>query len=188
MEKAPKRRRPISPNKPKGNMKTFVPYQEQQKNNITGPTWPRFVCLKGIVGAEASPFVINRAITGLIGTPEKIKKLRDGSLLIQAKSEYQSSVLLNTNTIAGTINVTCQKHATLNTKKGLLHCPEISNLAEETICEELADQGVVEVRRIVRRSPPSQTPSPPAKQTHLYCISFATHTLPKEIKVGYLIR
>jgi hypothetical protein len=41
-------------------------------------------------------------------------------------------------------------------KKGIIHCPEISSINEETICEELVDQGVVEVRRIVRplRPPP----------------------------------
>jgi hypothetical protein len=70
-----------------------------------------------------------------------LKKLRYGSLLIQTSSEYQSSELLNTNIIAGSINVTCQKHVTLNTKKALLHCPEIANLEEDTICEELCGFG-----------------------------------------------
>jgi hypothetical protein len=46
--------------------------------------------LKGIVGAElaeASPFVTNRVITSLIATQEKIKKIRDRSLLIKTNSE-----------------------------------------------------------------------------------------------------
>jgi hypothetical protein len=70
MEKAPKRSRPISPNKPKGKMKPFIAYQGQKPDTTTGPTWPRFICLKGIVGAElAEAFVINRAITSFLGTP-----------------------------------------------------------------------------------------------------------------------
>jgi hypothetical protein len=152
MEKAPKRRRPISP-RPKGKIKNF-PIKEN-----SGPTWPRFVIIRSIKESElaqASPFVINRAITTMIGSPDKIKKLRDGSLLIQTNSERQSNTLLNANTLAGNISIICEKHSTLNIKKGIIHCPEISSLTEKTICEELADQGVVEVRRIVRRSPASQ--------------------------------
>lgn len=80
------------------------------------------IYVKGSELAKASPFVINRTILSVIGTPDKIKKLRVGSLLIQTNSEYQTKVLLNINTIAGDINVACQKHATLNTKKSMIHC------------------------------------------------------------------
>jgi hypothetical protein len=106
-------------------MKPFQPYQRQYKaqNRTTGPTWPRLICQKALPG-------INRVIS-LIGTPEKIKKIRYGSLLIKTVVEYQSTVLLNLNTLAGNINVSFQKDATLNIKKGIMYCPEIDNLSEK---------------------------------------------------------
>jgi hypothetical protein len=60
--------------------------------------------MKGLREGElgrASPFFINREFTGLIGEPQKIKKTRDGSLLVQAASATQAAKLLEANTLGG---------------------------------------------------------------------------------------
>jgi hypothetical protein len=110
----------------------------------SGPTWPRFVIIRSIKESElaqASPFVIIRAITNMIGSPDKIKKLRDGSLLIQTNSERLSNTLLNANTLAGNISILCEKHSTLNIKKGIIHCPEISSLTEKIFLRRTGGPG-----------------------------------------------
>lgn len=81
--------------------------------------------------------------------------------------------------------IVCEPHKHLNKKKGLIHCPELHSTPTEEILKELAEQGIVEVTRVSRRGPPSPTPSP-AKLTHLYTLTFALHSLPREVRVGYL--
>ena len=58
--------------------------------NPKAPTWTQFLKMSCADGSElerASPFFLQRAIKAQIGQPKKIKKLRDGSLLIEAATE-----------------------------------------------------------------------------------------------------
>jgi hypothetical protein len=119
--------------------------------------------VEGLAISKLSPFTINRGIVRLIGEPEKIRKLKEGTLLVQARAERQASLLLNAN-LLGETPVVCEAYKSLNTTTG------------DTITEELADQGVLGVRRITRWAPPSS--SQPPIPTNLYVLSFGTHSLP----------
>ena len=150
---------------------TFIPQS---------PTWTKFLkmsCADGKELARASPFFLQKAITAQIGQPKKIKKLRDGSLLIEAATESQSEKAQSCSLLGGKIEVICKPHPTLNTKKGIIHCPELDSDNIEDIKTELSGQGVEEVRRITRKN---------NVLSHLYILHFKTHSLPKELKVGYL--
>ena len=42
----------------------------------------------------------------------------------------------------------CVAHTSLNTSKGIIHCPDLSDISEEEMATELADQNVTAARRI----------------------------------------
>jgi hypothetical protein len=72
-------------------------------------------------------------VVGLLGEPEKIRKLKDGTLLVQAKTVRQASLLLNCNQLGDT-SVVCEAHRSLNTKRGIIHCPDLHSSSKELIC------------------------------------------------------
>ena len=111
-------------------------------------SWPRFLLIKGTDNerplSKLSPFAVNKAIVAVLGSdPFNIKKLRNGEILIEVDKEAQSSKLLKTaklNLIMdNVIPITVSPHYSLNTKKGVIRCPDI---------KELKDEGVIKLDRI----------------------------------------
>ena len=46
------------------------------------------------------------------------------------------------------LKVQVSLHASLNTCKGVVRCPDLKGVSEEEILEEMREQGVIHVRRI----------------------------------------
>ncbi|GBM17933.1 hypothetical protein AVEN_111085-1 [Araneus ventricosus] len=77
--------------------------------------------------SNVSPFLVEKAITGSVGTVTSTKLMRSGDFLVET-------------------------HVTLNTSKGVITCGRLLNLSNEEITQELGCQGVKDVRRInIRR-------------------------------------
>ena len=71
-------------------------------------------------------------------------------------------------------------HASLNTCKGVVRCPDLKGVSEEELLEEMREQGVIHVRRIkVRRDDA-------LKDTNTFVFTFKTSVLPKLLKVAFL--
>ena len=66
-----------------------------------------------------SPFLIQKGIQIIVGTPKSVKKLKSGALLVQVTNKQQSTSLLNVKSLAN-IPVVSKVHRGLNQKKGIL--------------------------------------------------------------------
>ena len=151
-------------------------------------SWPRFLLIKGTDNErplyKLSPFAVNKAIVAVLGSdPFNIKKLRNGEILIEVDKEAQSSKLLKTAklnlTMDNFIPITVSPHYSLNTKKGVIRCPDIKECSDEEILEGLKDEGVIKLDRI------SVFRDGQKKPTGTFILTFQSQTLPKYIRVGY---
>nr|XP_041632964.1 uncharacterized protein LOC121502908 [Drosophila kikkawai] len=80
---------------------------------------------------------------------------------------------------APNINVTVSVHNSLNSSKGVIYSNDLRGLEESVIVQELANQKVTEVRKILKRD------NGALKETGLLIITFNTHNLPEYIMIGY---
>ena len=126
-----------------------------------------------------SPFAIAKGIKGLSGEPKSVKKLRNGSLLVQCAKQKHSELLLKSTTLVDKpIKVTA--HKTLNSSKGVIKCPDLRGVSEAEIKSELASQGVTDVHRVMVKKGAEKV------QTNTFFLTFCSTVLPPSIKVGYL--
>jgi hypothetical protein len=51
--------------------------------------------------SKLSPFAINRGVVGLLGEPDKIGKLKDDTMLAQARTERQAGLSASELQLAG---------------------------------------------------------------------------------------
>ena len=146
-------------------------------------TFPRFLLIESTVPDEPltklSPFVIQKVLVSVAGSPKSVKKLNSGALLIEVEKPKHAENLLKINRFHLT-PAKCSAHGTLNKSGGIIRCPDLAGIPEEEIVSELAGQNVTEARRItvwrdgVKRS------------TNTIVLTFRTALLPKALKVGYL--
>ena len=120
-------------------------------------SWPRFLLIKGTNDErplyKLSPFAVNKAIVAILGSdPFNIKKLRNGSILVEVDKETQSQKLLKTTklnlTMDNAIPIDVSPHYSLNTKKGVIRCPDIKDCTDDKILEGLKTEGVIKLDRI----------------------------------------
>ena len=151
-------------------------------------SWPRFLLIKGTDDErplfKLSPFAVNKAFVAILGSdPFNIKKLRNGSILVEVDKETQSKKLLKTTklnlTMDNAIPIDVSPHYSLNTKKGVIRCPDIKDCSDDEILEGLKAEGVIKLDRI------SVFRDGQRKPTGTFILTFQSQTLPKYIKVGY---
>ena len=151
-------------------------------------SWPHFLLIKGTSDerplCKLSPFAVNKAIIAVLGSdPFNIKKLRNGSILVEVDKEIQSQKLLKTMklnlTMDNAIPIDVSPHYSLNTKKGVIRCPDIKDCTDDEILEGLKDEGVMKLDRI------SVFRDGQRKPTGTFILTFQSQTLPKYIRVGY---
>ena len=104
--------------------------------STTTPTsdssFPRFIVIESKESKQLttlSPFIVEKQLNGLIGTPKSVKKLGSGGLLIEVSRGQQAVSLLRCNSFFN-IKVTCSLHKTLNSSKGVIRCPDLSGVPE----------------------------------------------------------
>lgn len=126
-----------------------------------------------------SPFAINKGIKGICGEVNLIKRLRSGDILIETKNYRQSQSLMNMEKFVD-ITVNVSPHRSLNTSRGVISEIDLLNVSDEEIREELADQNVIDSRRITIRKGLEIV-----KTKHII-LTFNTPKLPIAIHAGYL--
>ena len=154
------------------------------KNSVPN-AWARFLMIEGTDPAHPlqrlSIFAVNKFLEGVSPDFGDVKHLRDGSLLVQCKSQKASDRLLKRS---GSVVVNCQirvsPHKGLNSCKGVIRCRELRGLSEVEIRTELKDQGVTEVHRVTTRKGADRVP------TDTFFLTFCVSSLPASIKVGWL--
>ncbi|XP_062609297.1 uncharacterized protein LOC134271053 [Saccostrea cucullata] len=162
-----------------------ITFNDEQLNSVV-EHWPRFITLEAQLSdqqtkplTKVSPFIIQKAIQGIIGTPKSVKKLRSGALLIEVTKKQQSTSLLSLKMLAD-IPVVGKIHSGLNQSKGILfdRDHDLDDIPEQEIQSELESQGVVFVKRFTKKRNDNIEP------TNTYLLTFGIPTLPTSIKVG----
>ncbi|XP_041355359.1 uncharacterized protein LOC121372987 [Gigantopelta aegis] len=144
--------------------------------------WPRFLVIGSFVdGAlmKLSPFAIQKGLEGLAEEPKSVKKLRNGSLLIECSTESHSRNFLKSKMLCN-ISINVSPHATLNSSKGVVRSRDLEGVSEDEICENLSSQGVLSVKQINVRRNNELVP------TNTLILVFNTPILSDSIKAGYL--
>ena len=155
---------------------------EQAEVESTG-TFARFLIIESLENekplAKLSPFVIEKVLVSLAGSPKSVKKLRNGTFLVEVEKPQHSKNLLCMKRFFD-IPSKCTAHGTLNSSRGIIRCPDLAGVDEAEIVTELSTQNVIEARRIrvfrdgIRRD------------TNTIVLKFRTAILPKTLKVGYM--
>ena len=154
-----------------------------ETTNKSSRTWPRFLVLqstnKEIELNKQSPFLIAKGLAGLASEPKSIKKLRNGTLLVECAKEQHANLLLASTTLAH-IPIKVTPHTALNSSRGVVRSQDLDGSSEEEMLENLSSQGVSYVKRIsVKRSGNIVL-------TNTYILTFDRPELPKTIKAGFL--
>ena len=157
--------------------------QSDSDNGQTSSSFPRFIIIESNNPeqplSKLSPFVIEKVLVSVAGSPKSIKKLNSGALLVEVeKAKHAENLVKMTRFLA--IQCKCYPHTSLNTSRGIIRCPDLAGVTEEEIVLNLASQHVTAARRItvfrdnVKRN------------TNTIVLTFNTSILPKWLKVGYL--
>ena len=149
----------------------------------TLPSFTRFIVIQSTIPntpiTSLSPFVIEKQLNGIVGHPKQVKKMKNGSLLVEVEKPAQSKNLLKTTTFFK-IPVQCTPHNTLNTSRGVIRCPDLRGHPDNEILQELQEQHVREVKRI------KITKQQNIIDTNTFILTFSSPEPPKSIKIGYL--
>ena len=119
-----------------------------------------------------------------MGGPYKyVKPMNNGKqLLVYFDKKICSDKLLYRTDKLNDKPVKITPHRTLNYPRCVICCKELAGMDEEDIQKELESQGVTKVERMMRRKDGRLIPA------DSYILTINGQEIPKEIKVGFLIR
>ncbi|XP_053389700.1 uncharacterized protein LOC128552683, partial [Mercenaria mercenaria] len=149
----------------------------------TNSAFPRFLLIQSVEDnfkmTSISPFVIEKTLESIAGTPKSVKKLRTGDLLVEIeKAAHAQNLLKMTNFFGHPCK--CIAHRTLNSSRGVISCPDLDGVPETEIVQGLAEQHVTAARRVkIKRD---------GKEiiTNTIILTVGIPFLPSSVKVGYL--
>ena len=131
--------------------------EKQIEKSLNQKFWPKYFQIFGNTQlgkpiTALSPFTIQKALYGQVGTVPSIKKIfrkdKVPYLLVEVANEKQSHNTLKTTQLAE-VSVTILEDSKLNESKGVLRTKELDDMEEEDILEELKPQGVTSIHRLV---------------------------------------
>ena len=125
-----------------------------------------------------SPFIIEKQIESLIGTPESVKKLKNELLLVETSRASQADSLLKTKKFFN-MKASVSEHNSLNKSRGIVKDKTLKGEIEENIVEYLAQQGVIACKRFRIKKDNVQL------DIDTLLLTFNTTALPQNIKIFY---
>jgi hypothetical protein len=123
---------------------------------------------------KVSPIVVAKTLNTLVGEPEGVRRLRNGSLLVHIANQDQAGKLLDQKVFAG-VPVKVSPHNTLNSCKGVIFSSESHLCTDEEMLEWLEEYKVCNVHRLPQRAGSGQ----------LVILTFNTTVLPRSVPVGF---
>ena len=145
-------------------------------------SFPHFIVLESLDEKQLTkinPIVIEKTISGIV-KPVSVKKINNGTLLIEVDKKPYADNLLKMNNFAG-LKIKSFPHISLNSSKGVARSSELSLCTLDEIKTYLKPQGVSDVKRIsIKRNDE-------IINTNTYIFTFNRSQVPKELKVGYNI-
>ena len=94
-----------------------------------------------------SPFIIEKQIESLIGTPKSVKKLKNKTFLVETNRKSQTENLLKVTSFFN-LKVSVSQHNSLNSSKGISRDRMLKGESEDSIVEYLRPQGVTGCKRL----------------------------------------
>ena len=92
--------------------------------------------------------MIEKQIESMIGTAKSVKKLKNGTLLVETTTQTEN---LKKQTSFFGVPVEVTEHKSLNSSKDIIRNPILRAETEENILEYLKPQGVTHVKRFTIR-------------------------------------
>lgn len=122
-----------------------------------------------------NPFTIARSVKEQVGSIAAAYRDKDGHLVMKVRSEKKVAKLLELTELIDGTAVRIMEHARLNQARCIVTCHSVSELSEEELTKELADQGVIGVHRLGRKGGKSAT----------MVVTFRGTVVPNAIHFGY---
>ena len=168
-------------NQPQANKKKRLWESSDSESEENFNNFPSFIVMESIEEtplSKISPFKIEKFLSRKL-KPKTVKKLRNGTLLIEIYNKNQADEVLKWEYFDD-LKIKTYPHNSLNTCKGVVKSHELSLCTLDEIKINLKNQNVTDVRRIqIRKNNGEKI------DTNTYIITFNTHKTPKEIKIGY---
>ena len=146
--------------------------------------FPKFIIIestnKETQNTSLSPFVIEKQIESMIGTPKSVKKLKNGTLLVETTRKMQTDILLKSKKFFN-LPVEVKPHKTLNSSKGIIRDRNLKGESEKNILEYLENQGVTAVKRFTVKKGQDTI------NTNTLLLTFDSVVPPKSLKIFYQI-
>ena len=161
----------------------YTDFESDLEKTIQTDNYPKFIVIKSLEEkplTSLSPFVIEKQIEALIGTPKTVKKLKNQTLLIETTRKTQSESLLKIKTFFN-IKVAVSEHKTLNSSKGIIKDRALKGESEEDIVNYLKPQGVIAAKRFKIKKDYSFV------ETNTVLLTFNSATIPANLKIFYRI-
>lgn len=131
--------------------------------------------------SDISPFALQKSIEAISKEINSISQLRDGNLLILARSPRVADKFLKTKSLGSFCSVSCKLHSSLNSVKGVIYAPCLKKVPEEEIVNEMKNQGVIEAYKFTKVNEDGKTRSPTGK----IVLTFNLYRLPPVIDVAW---
>ena len=118
-------------------------------SETTSSTFPHFIVLESLQEKQLTklnPIVIEKVISGIVN-PVSVKKLQNGTLLVEVGRKTYADNLLKMNFFAG-LKIKSFPHYSLNSSKGVVRSSELTLCTLDEIKTYLKSQRVSDVKRI----------------------------------------
>ena len=157
-------------------------FPTDESSSNPNENWPRFLVLTSLDATRPltniSPWVFKLALKGLAGSPKDVQKLRSGDYLVEVTKRSHSENLLRSTSIIN-IPMKVSPHKILNYSRGVIRSRDIFMCEESEILEGLAEEGVIKVDCITRRTQAG------VERSGTYFLTFNTPELPEYVHAGY---
>ena len=146
------------------------------------PSKPRFLLMscteegKTLKSVSACRFARN--LQQQIGEVQSVNRQRNGTLLLEGRSDSQIAKIMSLNCIAG-LQVNMEVHPTLNLCKGVVTHEDFSSESEEDLKSFFEPEGVVNVHRICWKVNGNFVPSA------TLILTFDRPSFPDRIRCGF---
>ena len=147
-------------------------------------TFSRFLVIKSQDSSNPvtslSPFVIEKQIESLIGTPKSVKKLKNKTLLVETNRKTQTENLLKITSFFN-LKVSVTEHNSLNSSKGIIRDRMLKGETEDNIVEYLRPQGVTACKRFKIKEDGNSV------ERNTLLLTFDRVNVPKSLKIFYML-
>lgn len=183
---------------PPGNDSSFdnLTCSQRVDGSHIGPTLPPYMDKEGTHGElmilrlrgvenrplPTAPFLIRKSIQSFLGVKIEgaFPETNGSSYALKVRNSRQFQRLLEMKALVDGTPVEVIEHPILNTVRCVVSCRDAVNMSESDLNDELADQGIREVRRITRKVGNERVNTP------ALILSFSGTRYPEFVDFGYV--